>query len=169
MFTFLSGIIPASLPIEKLNDLNTTNYRIVETTKLFKLAVYVALAMFVRESWLSHDDSASNILDTLMLALFGFAGVNAAQYSAKRFSDKGYAAAKASGAPAQVVQTTGTVVTQTPGGPVETGGTTVAPPVVVAAPPAAPNSVIAPNLTQPLELAHMGEHNEWKDKRETIL
>ena len=114
------SVLPHRLSVSELSDLNSTNYKVVETMKLFKLTVYIALTMFAVEIMRDHDDSASNILDTTMLALFGFAGVNAAQYTAKRFSNTGYAAAKASGAPSQVVQTTGTVVAQNPGGPVDT-------------------------------------------------
>lgn len=133
--SWFGGVLPDMLSLEHLNNLNTTNYRMVETTRLFKVVIYIALIMFMHETIKNHDDSASNILDSMLLALFGFAGVNTAQYAAKRFSNTDMVAAKAaaqaSAAPTQQINTLGTVVAQNPGGPVDaTPAVTAVPPMV---------------------------------------
>lgn len=165
--SWFNGILPPTFSLDNLNNLNTTNYRTVETTRVFKVVIYVALLMFMHETIANHDDSASNILDSMLLALFGFAGVNTAQYAAKRFSNTQMVAAKeaakATASPAQVVNTTGSVIAQSPGGPVD------ASPSATAEMPTEGTVVRGESLEQAKTETEQVEVNGWRDNRTTIL
>lgn len=88
-----------------LNALNTTAFRIVVTMRLVVATITVSLGGFTYELLKDHHALAIDILDSTYLALVAFAGINAAQYAAKRFSDSGYAERKAAARVPDVVTT----------------------------------------------------------------
>ncbi len=103
-----------------LNTVNTTAFRIVVGVRI-TVAVYVVMGTgWVYEVfWQDSRVMAESILDSALLALFGILGINAAQYAAKRFSDRDtkvqVAAAKASGPASQTVSAPGgTVIASAP-------------------------------------------------------
>src|SRR5688500_11208796 len=85
---------------QKLNELNVTNYRQVVIMRVVVVIFFAAGFAFVREMFIGGDDHHSTALELLQMmfwAAFGFSGLNVAQYTSKRFSDSGYARAKAEG------------------------------------------------------------------------
>lgn len=97
----------------RLDTVPSTNYRIVVTVRLIVVVVVVAMGTYIYEVIRHHESMAINILDSTYLALIVLAGVNAAQYATKRFSDKGY---KAAGQAPQVITSEGGPITAAPGG-----------------------------------------------------
>lgn len=73
-----------------INNVNTTNLRIVISLVLAVIYVAVILVGAVLGKQLPIE-----ALNTAGLFIFGMMGVDAAQFIGKRFSDTGYAAAKA--------------------------------------------------------------------------
>lgn len=109
-----------------LNALNTTSFRIVVTMRIAVAVFTAALGAFAYEVVHgTHPSLAIDILDSTYLALCALAGINAAQYAAKRFSDSGY---KAAGQAAQVTTTEGGPLTVQPGGAVQTQAGDTPPP-----------------------------------------
>ena len=100
----------------RLNNVNTTNYRIVVVVRMSVLVIAVAMATFVWEVLHEHHAMSIDILDSLLTAIVVLSGINAAQYGLKRFSDSGY---KAAGQPAQVTTTEGGPITVATGGAVQ--------------------------------------------------
>jgi hypothetical protein len=96
----------------RLNDLNTTNYRIVVAVRTGVCAFLVLGAVFVFEVLRGQTMMAQYIMDSTLTAIVILSGVSAAQYGIKRFSDKGYRQAGAK----QVITTEGGPVVAQPGG-----------------------------------------------------
>lgn len=88
---------------EELNSLNITSWRSVTTTRILVGTSVVVGISFIME--ICGPDKAKEIamrmLDSWLLFLSAALGINTVQYAAKRFSDTGLAAAKASGKPDQ--------------------------------------------------------------------
>lgn len=89
----------------QLDTTNTTSYRIVITIRVAIGVVAVAMATFVYEIIRDHHATAIDILDSTYTALVVFAGINAAQYGLKRFSDAGYAQKKAAARVPDIITT----------------------------------------------------------------
>lgn len=75
-----------------LNGVNTTNFRIVVTVCVFAVTVLSVLAMMILRVNLQPYQW---LITTLLAAEGAFAGIDVAQFFAKRSTDTGYAAAKA--------------------------------------------------------------------------
>jgi hypothetical protein len=88
----------------RVDQVNTTNYRIVITMRIIVGAMVVTFGTFVFEVIREHHDMAETILESSLFALVVLAGVDAAQFAAKRFSNIDY---KAAGQPPQVITTEG--------------------------------------------------------------
>lgn len=73
-----------------INTVNTTNLRIVVSLILAVIYVLVILLGVIS----GHLTDGNSALDTAGLFIFGMMGVDAVQFTAKRFSDSGLAAAK---------------------------------------------------------------------------
>lgn len=88
-----------------INNINTTNLRICVSLILATLYVFVVIGGVLMGKPLQAN---VEVLDSLELFLGAMLGIDAAQFIGKRFSDSGYAAAKAQQpqvvpAPSQVV------------------------------------------------------------------
>lgn len=104
-----------------INEVNTTNLRIIVSLVLAVIYVLVILAGAVLGKQMPME-----ALNTAGLFIFGMMGVDAAQFIGKRFSDYNYAAAK--NAQPQVSVAAPSTVAVSP----------VAPPVTPVAPPVTP-------------------------------
>jgi hypothetical protein len=114
-----------------INGVNTTSLRIMVSLLLAVVYVVVILAGAILGKTLP-----SEALNTVGLFIFGMMGVDAAVFTAKRFSDVNYAAAKTPTAPSPVnVEAPSQVTVRPAAAPVG------APPVLATiAPPAVPNT-----------------------------
>ena len=99
--------VSGSLPINRASQtINTTNLRIIVSIGLAAIYVLTILAGVVLDRKMDQT-----ILGTLQWFLIGMLGIDAAQFTAKRFSDTGYAAAARTPAVSVAAPATVTVAT----------------------------------------------------------
>jgi hypothetical protein len=138
-FTVFDSDDPNTLSV--LNNLNTTNYRMVVIMRIVVVLFSVGMVAFLREVWNGHFEHAYDLLEMLLWIAAAFSGINTIQYGIKRGTNTGYAQAKASGSPSTVVATQGGSAT------VNEQPTVAAVPVeIVAAPKPAPIALGEPNI-----------------------